>query len=429
MSDDRHFPGDMLGLPIPADADTLRRDGAALLTRAFHAFGALGADNRVTAITRAEEWHGGGTGSKLLLSVAYAEAGAGLPTELFVKFSRNFDDPIRDGTRHHMEPEVRLAALSRVPGFPIAVPTCVYADFHRESGTGILVTERIPYGANGIEPHYPKCLDQRLPDPIGHYRALVTATARLAGAHKAGRLPADVAAQFPFDREKALAADRLPDPARLRRKIGRLAQFAGDHPGLLPAELRAPDFLTRFTDEALEFQRREAAIKRFLHADPALIALCHWNANIDNAWFWRDAQGALACGLMDWGSVGQMSLAMTLWGCLSGAETAMWDAHLDDLLALFAREFAGAGGPPLDLATLERHLLLYTAMMGLAYLMDAPARIARELPNLAGIEDRLDPRFTANETARVQLLMMTNVLNLWRRRDIAAAMRAIGEAS
>ena len=30
-----------------------------------------------------------------------------------------------------------------------------------------------------------------------------------------------------------------------------------------------------------------------------MIALCHWNANIDNAWFWREPDGALRCGLID----------------------------------------------------------------------------------------------------------------------------------
>lgn len=421
MDDAAWVKGDLLGLSIPAHAAALREAGEDYLTEAFRASGALEADNRVTAITEFEEWIGGGTGSKLKLSVRYARPAA-LPTELFVKFSRNFDDEIRDRTKHHMEPEVRLALLSRVPGFPVAVPTCLLADFERDSGTGILITERIPYGRDPIEPHYPKCLDHELPRPREHYRALFKAIARLAGSYKGGRLPEDVTAQFPFDREAAVAGNPIPTPERLRGKVARLAAFAAAHPKLLPENIASSAFLERFMDEALSFQTHEGAIKRYLHDRPEFIALCHWNANVDNAWFWRGTDGELDCGLMDWGSVGQMSLAMTIWGCLSGAETAMWNDDLDGLLALFAEEFSACGAQPLDIAELKRHLVLYVGMMGLAWLMDAPPRVQREIPNLAEIEDRFDPRFTANETARVQLLMMTNFLNLWEGSDVVGAI-------
>jgi hypothetical protein len=173
------------------------------------------------------------------------------------------------------------------------------------------------------------------------------------------------------------------------------------------------------------FLAHETAIKTFLHDRDEFIALCHWNANADNAWYWRDASGELHCGLMDWGSVGQMHVAMTLWGCLSGAEGWMWRDHLDELLALFAREYEGCGGPPLDPAALRLHLLLYAAMMGLCWLMDAPPRIQREVPDLADCTGPLDPRITASETARVQLQMMTNFLALWQAEDLTDKLRLL----
>ena len=64
-----------------------------------------------------------------------------------------------------MEPEVRFASLSRAPGFPIAVPAVQFGDYHRRTGTGILITERIQFGRNGIERQYHKCLDYEMPDP------------------------------------------------------------------------------------------------------------------------------------------------------------------------------------------------------------------------------------------------------------------------
>ena len=98
-----------------------------------------------------------------------------------------------------MEPEVRFAALSRTPEFPIAVPQAQFADYHRQTGTGILITERIRFGENGIERQYHKCLDYEMPEPLEHYRALLTALARLAGTHRSGRLPAELTAPFPLD--------------------------------------------------------------------------------------------------------------------------------------------------------------------------------------------------------------------------------------
>jgi hypothetical protein len=82
----------MLGLQIPAHSEALRVGGEFFLTEAFRASGALAADNRIVEITRLEEWPGGSTGRKVLLSVAYENPAPGLHTELFVKFSRDFSD-------------------------------------------------------------------------------------------------------------------------------------------------------------------------------------------------------------------------------------------------------------------------------------------------------------------------------------------------
>lgn len=416
--------GDALGIDLPADASALGDGGAAWLTRAFRASGALAAGAAVAAITRLDEWNIGGTGAKAFLSVDYGGTAPDLPTELFVKFSRNFTDPFRDNARHHMEGEVRLAALSREPAFPVAVPLCLYADFERASGTGVLITERIAYGRGPIEPHHLKCMDHLLPDALGHYRTLMTALARLAGAHKSGRLGQEVDRHFPLDVAKLIASDRNPyDRGRLTRRVERLADFVAAHPQLFPAKVTDPAFLARLIAEAPGFLDREDAIRADLHARADHIALCHWNANIDNGWFWRHDDGTLRCGLIDWGSVGQMPLAMTLWGCLSGAEPELWDDHLDELIALFAAEYAASGGPRIDTAALTRELELKVMTMGLAWLVDAPARIRLEIPEPSVLTGPHDPLLAKHEQARVQLRMVANVLNLWAARDLGRHLR------
>lgn len=422
MTDAGWVRGDYLDLDMPAHVGALRDGGTHFLTDAFRASRALASDNAVRAITELTEFRGGSTGRKALLAVEYD--GGDLPTDLFVKFSRDFDDTGRDGGRTQMAFEVRFALLSRTPGFPIAVPKCLFADYHEPSGTGLLITDRIPYDANGIEPHYDKCMDYMMPDPVGHYRALLGALGRLSGTHKAGRLPAGLVDQFPVDMERLSVGDRVGYTAdQLQRRVDRLAEFAVAQPGLLPANVRSPEFLRRLRHEVARFPQHEKAIWRWLAAHSDYVALCHWNANVDNAWFWNRS-GHLECGLMDWGCVGQMNVAMAIWGAMCSAETSMWDEHLDGLLQAFTTEFGAAGGPALASATIKQHLVLYVAIMGLAWLLDVPSYLLRLLPE--PVDDRFDARIADNEQARSRLLMMTNFLNLWETNDFVAALDALG---
>lgn len=405
--------GDQYGLPIPADPATLLGAGAPFLTKAFRAAGTLG-DHSITRISDYREIDGGSTGRKVMLSVEYDRAAPDLHTDLFVKFSRDLDNPVRDRAKTQMEPEVRFAALSRAPQFPIAVPSPQFADYHRQSSTGMLITERIKFGADGVERQYHKCLDYEMPEPLAHYRALLTALARLAGTHRKGRLPAELTAPFPVDVRAATVGERMPlSVEKLERRVNQLADFTRSHPGLLPAPARSPEFIARLREEVVQFAHHEQAIARQLADDCDYVALCHWNANIDNAWFWRDTGGTLHCGLMDWGCVGQMNLGMALWGALSGAETGMWDLHLDELLRMFVTEFERYGGPPLDTARLRRHMLLYAGVMGVAWLLDVPALIHKRFGTATST--RKDPRIKDDESVRAPLQMLSNLLNLWQR--------------
>lgn len=422
--------GDALGLDIPAHAEALGTGGADFLTAAFHAAGSLPANNRVRAITECREVKGGSTGRKLLLSVNYEKPSPDLHRHLFVKFSRDFDDAIRDRGRGQMELEVLFALLSRSPDFPIAVPACYFSDFHHASGTGILITERIAYGRDGIEPHYEKCLDYRMPDQLGHYRALVRALGRLAGSHKAGRLPPQVETYFPFAPEKLVVSQRAPlSPQQISERVASYASFAQQHPGLFPETIRSEAFLRRLADEAPRFQALAERGQKLLQSNRDMIALCHWNAHVDNAWFWHNDRGELECGLMDWGNVSQMNVAMAIWGCLSAAELPIWDDHLDDLLDLFRREFERSGGPALDPAQLGLHLTLYVAMMGLNWMLDVPTFTLAKLPGIDAVESRFDAVIEDNERARTQLLILTAFLNLWQKQDMAAVIALLEQQS
>jgi hypothetical protein len=418
--------GDATGLDIPAHEAALRDAGAAFLTRAFRAFGSLGEDNAVARIARLEHCPGGSTGAKLFLSVEYERRQPGLHTELFVKFSRDFADERRDNRgRWEMAPEVPFAELSRLPGFPISVPTAYFADYHRESGTGLVITERIAFGERGIEPHRRKCLDHlTLDDPLAHYRQVVTALARLAAAHKSDRLAPDIDERFPFDPAAGSADPIRYSRAELRAELDYCLDFARRSPNLLPAEVRSEEFLARMERDTWRIFEHEQAIQRFLTGDPRFIALCHWNAHIDNCFFWTDERGERQCGLIDWGRVGQLTFGSVLWGGLSAAHHDIWDLHLGELLELFAREYRDNGGPAITPEELEFHLTLHMAAMGVARVLAFPEVVMFRLPECVNASGPRDPMFepVACDPARNSLHIYTVFLKFWLRQDFGKAL-------
>jgi hypothetical protein len=415
--------GDATGLTIPADAASLLRAGTDFLTAAFHRFGTLAPDNCVTRIVDSQAFAGGNSGHKLCLTIEYARSDPALHRDLFVKFSRDFDDVFRDRRRHELEAEVRLATLSRLPAFPVRVPFACFADFNHDTGTGLLITERVAFGRDGIEPLHRKCMDRELTDPLAYYRATFTALARLAAAHQSGRLSPQLELLFPFD--PAAATREIPIPwnkPQLIERIRRYAAFAARYPQLLPANVRTPEFIARLERDAVRFAQHEAAIQRFLNNDPRFIALCHWNTNIDNAWFWRDAHDELQCGLLDWGMVRQMNVTIALWGGLCGADLELWDQHCDDLLSLFSDQLHAHGGPRLTVEELTLHLHLSVAMLGVAMMMDVPALIVARVPEAHGAQGPSDPILLQDPVAHGFLHVFTNFLNLWERRDFGASL-------
>ncbi len=423
------FRGDATGLDAPAHVDALRAIGAEWLTLAFRAFGSLGPDNKVARIVSLEPCPGGSTGAKFFMEVAYARADPALHTRLFVKFSRDFADARRDNQgRWEMASEARFAPLSRLPGFPISVPTAWFADYHGESGTGLIITDRIRYGEAGIEPHRRKCFDhETFADPLPYYRQVVTALARLAASHKSGRLAPDIDTRFPFDPLTGSADPIRYGEAELREELGRCFDFTARAPRLMPAEVRSPEFQARLESDALLIFEHEATIQRFLQSDPRMIALCHWNSHIDNCWFWTDADGALHCGLTDWGRVGQITFGCALWGGLSAAHHDIWDKHLEELLALFVAEYAGNGGPYITVEELLFHLRLHVAAMGVARVLAFPETVLFRLPECVDATGPLDPMFlpVERDPARNTLHIYTVFLKFWRRYDVGGAVREL----
>jgi len=421
--------GDILGLAMPTHPEALRAAGPDFLTAAFRRFGALSADNAVTRITRFEICARGTKGRKAFMDVEYARPDLGLHTELFVKFSRAFDEPLRDNQRFEMESEARFAAASATPDFPIPVPACYFSDFHHASGTGMIVTQCIPFGRDGNEPQYEKCHDWQVPDILDHYRVMFTTNGRLAASHRAGELPPVIYEYFPFDRAAAVTAERIRyDAQRLRNRVSRYGEFCRNYPQVLPSHIREPDFVEALMHDVPRFLEHELAIRTWLYSRPSSIVFAHWNCHLDNVWFWRGDDGRRRCGFIDWGHAGQMHVAQAMWGTLSGAELEIWDDHLDELIGLFAAPFASL--PEADRLDPERVRLetyMHVGLAGTSWLLDAVPLVLSEVPDLGLAESRKDPLVVGNERARSQLHMMTVFMHLLRSHGLAERLDCVLE--
>lgn len=411
--------GNATGVRMPAHPEALCEAGPEFLTRAFRAFGSLPVDNAVERIVEVAPCTAGNSGQKVFLTVEYARPDPALDTALFVKFSREFTDSFRDRRRAELKGEVELAALSRDPAFPVTVAKPYFADFEDTTGTGVLITQAIPFGQGGVQPLLRKCMDHELPNALEHYCATVTALARLAAAQKSGRLT--VEAHFPYDRAAAEADMPIGwTEAELREETRAIGRFVEQCPALFAPRLQG--FAARLEEDAVRFLANDKRLRTFLYRDPDYVALAHWNTNIDNAWFWRDDAGALQCGLLDWGMVRQMNLCYGLWGGLSAADPPVLEREIGGLLTLFADEYAKGGGPRLDRAEMDLHFDLSVMLLCLALMMDVTAIVLPRVPDIARATSLHDPILQADQVAHGFLHVFSNALNLWSSRDFGASL-------
>lgn len=416
---------DHTGTPFPDRYDALRGGGPAMLTHLFHSLGTLEPDNRVARITRWEEFVGGGMGRKIVIDVEYAQPTA-RPGRLFAKFTRERGDPLQPLFSPVMNPEVRFALLSRRSDFPLNVPECMFAGYSSNDLTGLLITSRVPYGESGVLPAMEKAVDHEYGDLLPIYEAQTLAIAKLAGFHRSGGFGGMVEEAFPFEPTSEALLSVIPfDRDGLNAKLETLRGFADAAPQLLPEGLADPGFLDEFSEGVLTVHAKERAIWQAIYAHDDAIALIHWNMNPDNAWFWRDDTGAMQSGQLDWGGVGQGNLAQSYYGMYCAAETgfiARHDAHLQSLLL---GAYAAQGGPTVDPARFDRDVSLAIAVLGSAWMLDAPSLIAGDISDYATLSGRDDPRLRSQFIPRAQLQLMRLFLSEWRRKRIGDVVAAL----
>jgi hypothetical protein len=201
--------------------------------------------------------------------------------------------------------------------------------------------------------------------------------------------------------------------------LAKVRAFVASAPQLFPGDLDVERFIA---EVPMVLELAEAVRRELNHAD-AMVALCHWNLNLDNAWFERQPDGTLAAGLLDWGSVGQMNIAQSFFGITCAAEPDFLARHERSLVELFVERYAIAGGPVVSAERLHFLVKLSMAVLGTAWMLDAPAIVSRELPNYASAADRFDPLLTDHFLARAQTHLLWVFISEWGNQDIGGALR------
>jgi hypothetical protein len=405
-------PGDTYGLEFPITLETLRDAGPDFLTEAFRAAGTISTRNRVTEIVSLDSLGLIGASSNAFLEVAYAEPEPGLATRLFVKLPPE-EPNYKFGLSAMFHGEVALARRSREGLLPVPVAKYYFGDYCSSTTNSILITERIPYGEEPIEPAYRKGRDDEVPEIEEHYRVLAEAQARLVAAHKKGDLGHDLEEDFPFPRARrnfAVAADA-------EEKIDRLIDFVegvGSH-FFLP-ETTTRDFLARWREDLLFGLEHKDAVLAYLIADVDYTGLCHTNLNVDNAWYWRDEAGDLQVGLIDFGGFGQLSIAQALSGMLMMPDPERYLALQRSVIADFVRRFEAEGGRRLDPVRLLFELKASVFSTAIGTILEVVVGLLDQYTEAewASMADRFDPRLQNDGGGMASaIIWFDNVLRDW----------------
>jgi hypothetical protein len=118
-----------------------------------------------------------------------------------------------------------------------------------------------------------------------------------------------------------------------------------------------------------------------------------------------------------------MSIGQAFYGMTCCAEIGFLNEHRCGLLQMLIAEYAANGGPCLDLEELMFIHKLGVVLLGVAFVLDAPALVEGQIPDLSVVKDRYDPEIADNFLGRVELQILALFLNEWQIGDIGAALR------
>ena len=210
-----------------------------------------------------------------------------------------------------------------------------------------------------------------------YYLVLVRKLGRLAGWYKSDALrAAELNSAFVTSYSNGFGGMSGGNTRLLLAQFEGLLDFLQQGvPQLLPPEARSAAAISTLRVQYAHLQT--SLLPKFqahLTSDPDYMAIAHSNLNIDNAYWWRDAEGVLDCGLIDWANFQIQEVSGTIDMCLFCAGWGVMKAQQRALLQAFVDEYAAAGGPQLSVDELALRFDM---------------QLALSLPGQAGVPSQL----------------------------------------
>lgn len=435
--------GMFYGIEFPWSEQLLVQFGPRWLTKAFHIAGTLEKSNSVTKIIleRKIKVTAGNNAGKFLFEVEYAMEDANLHTKLFAKIPFPLTKETKSdrlSSSVYKQPmdynEINAYRLFEA-SLPVTTPKYYFGDISNSSTNFILITARIPFAEiTGkldrvlepfeIEGPYDKCMDlyQLRSPPKEYYSLLMRMAARIAGARKEiSKISTEVmniALNTTRTQRHAFRMDEYActgeDPKTFSQKLNTATKFFSE-----TAKILYPDYVT--TDAfQIKFHRWLMATNAYMEEiqyykhgeDLKYTSLGHCNLNIDNAYFWRDENGELDCGVFDWGGFGMQNLGRVIWWILNCAEFDQVKENYWHYLDTFISTLQECGGATVDREVLSR-MVMFTALENVIFMIAAIPNAIKMCPirEWATIQDRRDPRIWENVDGKSTLRTTLHVLN------------------
>jgi len=463
-----NLPGMFSGMTFPWTAQQLREFGAPWLTEAFHKFKTLPEDNRVSKLVKVREvpLSGfdccGGSGPKAFVTVEYEKPDPNLHTELFAKMPwdphgsypgvpASTPETYRffcSGQAENEALEVQCSALMETL-FPFPMPKCYFTDINRENTNYLLLCERIAFGRRGkvvdgkvvekierepydILPVCGKYQDFLLDDPRAIYFQLMRTMASLAAWDHLGRFDLILGPMNKYTPEQYEAASLPRKPCKKARMEGQQRGcMLMVEPAIKFASTTAPWFfskkaISKANLDKLKSDLWKAApyfedIKAYVGNTSDFQGVQHGNLQSDNAYFWRDENGELDCGVFDFGGLGRgPSYVGNFMGCLSGADAPLLLENEESFMKTFAETFHRYGGPQVDVEELLMRWRLFWLMCASDTCSWIERDALREIPEAEwkSIKSRHDPKFMDTWNARCRTTTFISCLEYWPNRDL-----------
>jgi len=437
-------PGAHFGEQFPHSPEQLQMLGPEWYTASFHRAGTLPLDNKVARVVSQRDFIGGGAALKAIVTLEYEQPSEDLHTELFVKM------PLPLGHKNR-DLNIRLAQEGKEVFFlrffsacmPFRSPKYYFGEISMATTNWLIITEKVDFADNSrrgetfgpgqVEPIVRKGLDFCLPNPLEKYVAMYRRAAMLTAWFHNGKLGVQLPDYYDPPSKYGFMIG-FPVPAKAFDDFWpKIEEFVLERaPQLFPSDVANPAYLAQLRGECMEVGPGLGKVNKYVTTGDDLWGFMHQNLHIDNAFFFRDAEGRQDCGLFDWGGLGPgflLNQFVSGGGALSLAGADMRVPYSDALVRCYFDTLTEFGGPQLD----PTDMSVRVALMDMAYVVGTmrlietgrPGDVYEYLPkegyaNVSGPEDTV---FTADTIEALMLRSTVNMLvegiKTWKGRDYA----------